>query len=229
MQPVEHVRQRLAVVRDVLAAVVTQVYRGVPEVLAQALAVRAQLLSGARSAPPRTFRHAPAVHEDRDPAGGPGKRLRDRVRGQLDRMPPAPDLHRQREAVLPIRHLVAVNAVDRGDGTGDPRARLDGLVVVVAHGVRRQRPRAVQGTPHRAVDQAVHRRGSGVVNHLDRFRRRTYRGENPARDTVMHVADQGGQYPGAFARKVGQRLDFVSLHVPAPFSRRFRVPGLKRD
>src|SRR6478672_3223542 len=40
----------------------------------------------------------------------------------------------------------------------------------------------------------------------------------------MHVSDERGQHPGAFAREIGQRSDFVSLHYPLPSIFDTKVP-----
>jgi hypothetical protein len=59
------------------------------------------------------------VHEDNDAAGRRGKGRGEGVGRQRNRLAVDPNHHRPGERICVVGQLVAVDAVDRGDGCGD--------------------------------------------------------------------------------------------------------------
>ena len=212
LEPVQHVGQRLSVVRDVQPGVVAQVDGGEPVLVMQPLPVAPQILAGARRAPPRAFGEKQPVNEYGKATGGCRERRRHPVGGERHGRPVVPDLHAQRESVAVCRQLIPVQPVDRGDGCGDGGLGFERLVPVAAPRLRCQRAGYSGCPPNPAVHTAIDSAGHCVVDDLGGLRRRSYRAEDAACDTRVHVSYQRRQYARSLAAKVGDRPDLSCLH-----------------
>lgn len=116
-QLIQALGETTAAVRDVAAAVVANIERGVGELGLEALTVG---LVASDAEPPGVLGLAQAVQEDRDPGAGLGDGGGERVPVPIQGLATVPDGHRHGQGIAGALEHVSESAVQRPEG--EPRA-----------------------------------------------------------------------------------------------------------
>ena len=118
MQQLENLGKRAAIDRYMQSGVVPQKNRAVSEIVAQPFAVASTVFGLDRPPGPGPLGQTPPVHEDGDAVGGGRVCLREGLGRQHYRFVAAPDRHRAGERALLFGQHIAVDSVDRRNGSG---------------------------------------------------------------------------------------------------------------